>query len=53
MGISHSYELEIIQTRRSWKENSKIFPTVSCITPNSSCDRSYGRLKLTQNSYLI
>ncbi|WMV38384.1 hypothetical protein MTR67_031769 [Solanum verrucosum] len=36
MGISHSYELRITQTRRHWKDNSKIFPTISGSTPNSS-----------------
>ncbi|WMV29379.1 hypothetical protein MTR67_022764 [Solanum verrucosum] len=36
MGISHSYELGIVQTRRRWKNNSKIFPTVSGSTPKSS-----------------
>ncbi|WMV25786.1 hypothetical protein MTR67_019171 [Solanum verrucosum] len=36
MGISHSYELGIVQTRRRWKDNSKIFPKVSGITPNAS-----------------
>ncbi|WMV54146.1 hypothetical protein MTR67_047531 [Solanum verrucosum] len=36
MGISHSYKLEIAQTQRRWKDNSKIFPTVSGSTPNSS-----------------
>ncbi|WMV14521.1 hypothetical protein MTR67_007906, partial [Solanum verrucosum] len=36
IGISHSYELETEQTRWRWKDNSKIFPTVSCSTPNSS-----------------
>ncbi|WMV54153.1 hypothetical protein MTR67_047538 [Solanum verrucosum] len=35
MGISHSYELGIAQTWRCWKDNSKIFPTVSGSTPNS------------------
>ncbi|WMV36820.1 hypothetical protein MTR67_030205, partial [Solanum verrucosum] len=33
-GVSHSYELGIVQTRRYWKENSRIFPTVSENTPN-------------------
>ncbi|WMV47105.1 hypothetical protein MTR67_040490 [Solanum verrucosum] len=36
MGITHSYELGITQTRRSWKDYSKIFPTISGNTPNSS-----------------
>ncbi|WMV32457.1 hypothetical protein MTR67_025842 [Solanum verrucosum] len=36
MGISHSYKLRIVQTRRSWKYNFKIFPIVSGSTPNSS-----------------
>ncbi|WMV45206.1 hypothetical protein MTR67_038591 [Solanum verrucosum] len=36
MDISHSYELKIAQTRRCRKDNSKLFPTVSCRTPNSS-----------------
>ncbi|WMV55452.1 hypothetical protein MTR67_048837 [Solanum verrucosum] len=36
MSISHSYELEIAQTRRRWKYYSKIFPTISGKTPNSS-----------------
>ncbi|WMV19264.1 hypothetical protein MTR67_012649 [Solanum verrucosum] len=36
MGISHSYELEIAQNRWHWKDNSKIFPTVSGITPKST-----------------
>ncbi|WMV33677.1 hypothetical protein MTR67_027062, partial [Solanum verrucosum] len=28
-GISHSYELGIAQTRRCWKDYSKIFPNIS------------------------
>ncbi|WMV58360.1 hypothetical protein MTR67_051745 [Solanum verrucosum] len=36
MGISHSYELGIEKNRWIWKDNSKIFPTVSRNTPNSS-----------------
>ncbi|WMV32459.1 hypothetical protein MTR67_025844 [Solanum verrucosum] len=36
MGISHSYELGIVQTRWRSKYNSKIFPKVSKRTPNSS-----------------
>ncbi|WMV52750.1 hypothetical protein MTR67_046135 [Solanum verrucosum] len=35
-GITHSYKLGIVQTWRSWKEYSKIFPTISRSTPNSS-----------------
>ncbi|WMV54564.1 hypothetical protein MTR67_047949 [Solanum verrucosum] len=52
MGISPSYELEITQTQRRWKDCSKIFPTISRNTPNSSLSRSYGRLKFTKNSTL-
>ncbi|WMV49181.1 hypothetical protein MTR67_042566 [Solanum verrucosum] len=29
MGISHSYKLRIAQTRRHWKNYSKIFPTTN------------------------
>ncbi|WMV26088.1 hypothetical protein MTR67_019473 [Solanum verrucosum] len=36
MDISHSYELGIVQTRRRWKDYSKIFLTISGNTPNSS-----------------
>ncbi|WMV50639.1 hypothetical protein MTR67_044024 [Solanum verrucosum] len=36
MGLSHSYELEITQTWRRWKDNSKIYPTVYRSTLNSS-----------------
>ncbi|WMV45313.1 hypothetical protein MTR67_038698 [Solanum verrucosum] len=36
MGISPSYELKIAQTWRRWKDNSNIFPTVSCSTHKSS-----------------
>ncbi|WMV19256.1 hypothetical protein MTR67_012641 [Solanum verrucosum] len=36
MAICHSYELGIAQTRLCWKDNSKIFPTVSRSTPNTS-----------------
>ncbi|WMV13777.1 hypothetical protein MTR67_007162 [Solanum verrucosum] len=36
MGISHSYKLRIVQTRRCWKDHSKIFPTISGNTPNLS-----------------
>ncbi|WMV29197.1 hypothetical protein MTR67_022582, partial [Solanum verrucosum] len=35
-GITHSYELGITQTQRRWKDHSKIFPTISESTPNSS-----------------
>ncbi|WMV57463.1 hypothetical protein MTR67_050848, partial [Solanum verrucosum] len=28
-GITHSYVLGITQTWRCWKDNSKIFPTIS------------------------
>ncbi|WMV26483.1 hypothetical protein MTR67_019868, partial [Solanum verrucosum] len=35
-GITHSYELGIVQTRRRWKDNSKIFPNISGNTSNSS-----------------
>ncbi|WMV49436.1 hypothetical protein MTR67_042821 [Solanum verrucosum] len=34
--MTHSYELRIAQTRRRWKDNSKIFPTISISTHNSS-----------------
>ncbi|WMV33239.1 hypothetical protein MTR67_026624 [Solanum verrucosum] len=36
MGITHSYQLRIAQTRQRWKEYSKIFPMISGSTPNSS-----------------
>ncbi|WMV29346.1 hypothetical protein MTR67_022731 [Solanum verrucosum] len=36
MGITHSYELRIMQTQRCWKDYSKIFPKISRNTPNSS-----------------
>ncbi|WMV29508.1 hypothetical protein MTR67_022893 [Solanum verrucosum] len=36
MGISHSYELNIVQTQRRWKDYSKIFPMISGKTPKSS-----------------
>ncbi|WMV29961.1 hypothetical protein MTR67_023346, partial [Solanum verrucosum] len=36
IGISYSYKLGIKKTWRRWKDNSKIFPTVSGRTPNSS-----------------
>ncbi|WMV24322.1 hypothetical protein MTR67_017707 [Solanum verrucosum] len=36
MGITHSYKLGIVQTQRRWKDYSKIFPTFSENTPNSS-----------------
>ncbi|WMV08831.1 hypothetical protein MTR67_002216 [Solanum verrucosum] len=49
MGISYSYELEIAQTWRRWKDYSKIFPMISGNTPNSSCARSYGYFKLIKN----
>ncbi|WMV46998.1 hypothetical protein MTR67_040383, partial [Solanum verrucosum] len=35
-GITHSYDLGIVQTRRLWKYNSKTFPMVSGSTPKSS-----------------
>ncbi|WMV30421.1 hypothetical protein MTR67_023806, partial [Solanum verrucosum] len=35
-GKTHSYELGIVQTQRHWKDHSKIFPTISEITSNSS-----------------
>ncbi|WMV32221.1 hypothetical protein MTR67_025606, partial [Solanum verrucosum] len=35
-GISHSYELEIAQTWRYWKDYSKILPTIPGNTPNLS-----------------
>ena len=34
MKLSHSYELEIAQTQRNWKDISKIFDMVSGNTPN-------------------
>ncbi|WMV26050.1 hypothetical protein MTR67_019435 [Solanum verrucosum] len=36
MGITHSYELRITKMQRRWKDYSKIFPTISGNTPNSS-----------------
>ncbi|WMV14140.1 hypothetical protein MTR67_007525, partial [Solanum verrucosum] len=35
-GITHSYELGIVQTQRHWKDHFKIFPTISVSTSNSS-----------------
>ncbi|WMV57569.1 hypothetical protein MTR67_050954, partial [Solanum verrucosum] len=35
-GITYSYKLGIAQTRRCWKDNSKIFPIISASTPNLS-----------------
>ncbi|WMV28979.1 hypothetical protein MTR67_022364, partial [Solanum verrucosum] len=35
-GIAYSYELEIAQTQRHWKNHSKSYPTISGSTPNSS-----------------
>ncbi|WMV45800.1 hypothetical protein MTR67_039185, partial [Solanum verrucosum] len=34
-GITYSYDIEIAQTQRGWKDNYKIFPTISGTTPNS------------------
>ncbi|WMV59345.1 hypothetical protein MTR67_052730 [Solanum verrucosum] len=36
MDISHSYKLGIAQTWLRWKDYSKIFPTISRGSPNSS-----------------
>ncbi|WMV42303.1 hypothetical protein MTR67_035688 [Solanum verrucosum] len=47
--ITSYSELGIEQTQWSWKEDSKRFNFLSCSSPNASCTRSYGRLKLTQN----
>ncbi|WMV22908.1 hypothetical protein MTR67_016293 [Solanum verrucosum] len=49
-GITQSYEFGIEQIWRRWKDPSKSFPNITGITPNSSCARSYDRLKLTKNS---
>ncbi|WMV09657.1 hypothetical protein MTR67_003042 [Solanum verrucosum] len=35
-GITHSYELRIVQTQRRWKNHSKSFPTISGSTCNTS-----------------
>ncbi|WMV26526.1 hypothetical protein MTR67_019911, partial [Solanum verrucosum] len=35
-GITYSYEFEIAQTQRRWKDHSKSFPTISESTPKSS-----------------
>ncbi|WMV18332.1 hypothetical protein MTR67_011717, partial [Solanum verrucosum] len=35
-GITHSYKLEIEQTRRRWKDHSTNFANITGTTPNSS-----------------
>ncbi|WMV09725.1 hypothetical protein MTR67_003110, partial [Solanum verrucosum] len=35
-GITHSYKLGIAKTQWCWKDYSKIFPTISGNTSNSS-----------------
>ncbi|WMV18835.1 hypothetical protein MTR67_012220, partial [Solanum verrucosum] len=50
-GITHSYNIKIVQTRRRWKDLPNGFLIISRTTSNSTLARSYGRLKMTTTHF--